>query len=90
MYTPTPVEIERRRRIKLAIWAYAYEIGNSPIVSDAEFDAEASIVDVNIKTGREDLDCFFKHVFSSDTGMWIHNHPELDKIEKLWYAYYKK
>jgi len=30
----TPKEIETRRRIKLAIWTYAYEIADNSVVSD--------------------------------------------------------
>ncbi len=35
----TPAEVERRRRILLALWAYAYECGD-PLVEDAEYDSE--------------------------------------------------
>ena len=32
------VERERRRRINVALWAYAYEERDDPIVDDATFD----------------------------------------------------
>lgn len=76
------IEIERRKRIMLSIWAYAYEFENKSLVSDAVFDSEARLVDTSIKTGR--LDDFFAKEFHPDTGMWIHKHPELDKLINLY------
>lgn len=82
----TRVEKERRRRIMLSLWAYAYEFEARPLVSDAVFDAECLKVDKTIKTGR--LDDFFEKVFQAHTGMWIHSHPELDKVKKLYERLY--
>lgn len=77
------IERERRRRIMLSLWAYAYEFENKSLVSDAVFDSEASKVNSNIKTGR--LDEFFTNVFQPHTGMWIHQHPELEKLIALYH-----
>lgn len=80
-----PVEIERKRRIRLTLWAYAYEVAGSSIVSDSQFDAEALLSDTSIDTGH--IDDWWRSCFSPHTGMWIHIHPELDKVGKLYDRY---
>lgn len=80
----TEVERERKNRIRLALAAYAYEIRNEIIMSDPEFDALSLKIDPSINTGRADLDKFFRDVFDPSTGMWIRQHPELNKIEALY------
>jgi hypothetical protein len=77
----TPVERERQRRINLALWAYAYEVANEPMVSDAQFDTVASRSDPTIITGR--LDQWWQQNFSPSTGQWIHAHPELNQVAAL-------
>jgi len=76
------IEQERKRRINVSVWAYAYEIDNEPLVSDEEYDRECRLVDLSIETGR--LDEWFRANFQPDTGMWIHNHPELDRVENIY------
>lgn len=71
-------EEERKRRINLTIWACSYEFYDTPIVSDGTYDEEGLKVDLNIETGRPDLDVWWKDNFSPYTGQWIHNHPELE------------
>jgi hypothetical protein len=68
----------------LSVWAYAYEFEDKLLVSDHVFDAEARLVDSSIKTGHDILDDFFITKFHPDTGMWIHSHPELDKVIALY------
>jgi hypothetical protein len=80
---------ETRNRIKLSVAAYAYEIKDNPIMSDADFDELASKIDTSVSTTNPRLDYFFAKNFQSDTGMWIHKHPELSKIEYLYERYYK-
>lgn len=84
------VERETRRRIMVAIWAYAYEFENVSLVSDHHFDAECLKVNLSISTTRPDLDKWFRENFQPDTGMWIHKHPELDKVEKTYRRYYAR
>lgn len=84
----TPVEIERRRRIKLSIWAYAYEFHDHSIVPDAMFDVESYCVDLSIDTDRPDLDFWFRANFNPCTGQWIHNHPDLVRIGQLYKEFY--
>lgn len=83
------VEIETRRRIMVAVWAYAYEFENVSIVSDHHFDAECLKVNLSISTMRPDLDKWFRAEFDPSTGVWIHNHPELDKIKALYERWFK-
>ena len=80
---------EIRNRIRLAVYAYAYEYLNHSIVSDSQFDKLASEIQPSISTGNETLDKFFKDHFMPDTGIWIHKHPQLDGIKYLYNTYYK-
>lgn len=79
------VEYQRRIRIRLSIAAYGYEIDNNSIMSDSDYDMLSRDVDCSIATGRDDLDKFFKDEFVADSGIWIHKHPELDKVKALYY-----
>lgn len=85
----TPIEIETRRRIRLAVWAYAYEFENKSLVSDQVFDVESYCVDVRIDTGNPMMDYWFRGFFEPATGLWIHQHPEIDKIRELYERHYK-
>lgn len=80
---------ETRNRIKLSVAAYAYEFKDNPIMSDADFDELASKIDTSVSTTNPRLDYFFAKNFQPDTGMWIHKHPELSKIDYLYERYYK-
>ena len=84
------VNQEIRNRIRLSVAAYAYEYKDDPVMSDNEFDQLAKMINVNEKTGNRKLDNFFKKHFASDTGMWIHKHPEKNKLEFIYKKYYKK
>ena len=79
---------ETRLRIKLSVWAFAYEIANQPLVSDAVYDFNAYQVNLKNRTKRPDLDFWFICNFRPDTGLWIHDHPELDKLERLYTRLY--
>lgn len=81
----TRIEIERWRRIKLTVWAYAYEIANNPIATDSQFDRLAASIDTTIDTGR--LDDWWRQNFQPHTGMWIYGHPELDKTRRIYELY---
>lgn len=86
----TRVEREVHRRIKLTVWAYAYEIANTSLVSDDEFDRECMAVDVRIDTGRPELDEWWRGHFQAHTGQWIHGHPELARVAELFNNEYRK
>ncbi len=81
---------EIRNRIILSVAAYAYEYMDDPIMSDTDFDKLALKINPNEKTGNNELDNFFKEHFMPDTGMWIHKHPEKEKLKYIYKEYYKK
>lgn len=78
---------ETRRRIRLTVAAFAYEILHRTIMSDSEFDELAKSIDLSIDTRRPDLDKWFRENFDPFTGMWIHGHPERRRVEQLaWFV----
>lgn len=84
---------ERRRRINVAVWAYAYEVMDDPLVSDEEFDSECALVDLKLSTsykGKDNraIDRWFRENFEPHTGMWVHNHPDKDGLHLI-YQYMK-
>jgi len=86
----SPEEIERRRRIRVSVWAYAYELLDRSLVSDETFDRECKLVDPSISTGHEVLDVFFREQFADYTGQWVHRHPEKHKLAALARSYIHK
>tara|TARA_B110000483_G_C18006265_1_gene469292 strand:- start:90 stop:359 length:270 start_codon:yes stop_codon:yes gene_type:complete len=89
MTSPDRISEEIKRRIKISVAAYAYEIMNDSIMSDAEFDEECQKVDVTITTGNIFMDQWFVKEFDASTGQWIHNHPQLKRLDELYKKYYK-
>jgi hypothetical protein len=85
----SPIEIERRRRIKVSIAAYAYEFLADSIMEDHEFDQLCLEIDTQINTGNRKLDIFFKNKFNPATGYWVHQHPEKEKLKDMYERYYK-
>lgn len=87
----TPQEVERRRRIIVSVWAYAYEFCANSIVPDHVFDAECYMLAAGLRvdTDRPDLDYWFRGAFDPSTGMWVHKHPEIDKIRQLYERRFK-
>lgn len=79
---------EIRNRIRLSVAAYAYEFEDDPIMSDAEFDELSRQIDTEIETGNREMDHFFWSVFTPDTGLWIHDHPELPGIKRIYRDYF--
>lgn len=79
----SPVELERKRRILVAVAAWAYERYNTSLISDAEFDKLCYEINPSISTGNRKLDNFFKKHFQPDTGLWVHSHPEKGKLEYI-------
>lgn len=90
---------ERRNRIKISVAAYAYEIMNQPIMSDAEFDALALQINPLINTvylpasndqlvKRILLDQFFRTHYTPHSGMWVRLHPDLDGLANYYHKIY--
>lgn len=86
----TVVERERRLRIRSALWAWAYEKYDSPLVSDSKFDEECKAINPSVDTNNKIMDEFFRNSFSPHTGQWVHDHPEKDKLDKLYHRINKK
>ena len=84
------VDEEIRNRIKLSVAAFAYEFRDDPIMSDAEFDALSLKIDPKKSTGNDLIDNFFRTHFDPNTGVWVHNHPELWKVQQLYRRYYRR
>lgn len=82
-------EIEIRRRILVSIWAYAYEFENTTIVDDFRFDSESALINPKMTTGNKTIDKFFKNRFQPDTGMWIREHPHLERIREIYETYFR-
>jgi hypothetical protein len=79
-----PSEVERRKRIRLAVAAYAYETQSDSIMSDAEFDALAQSIDPDVSTFDWELDDFFATEFAPHTGVWVHKHPGLAGLARVY------
>lgn len=77
---------ETRRRIRVAVAAWAYEVHDDPIISDAEFDALAREIDLNASTANSDMDDWFMQHFSPHTGQWVHQHPDTAGLERVYRA----
>lgn len=79
----SPIEHERRNRIYLSVYAYLYEFEHNSPISDDEFDELSLAIKPEMETGHPVLDKFFREEFDPSTGMWIHKHPELDKVREF-------
>ena len=82
--------VETRNRIRLAVAAYAYEVENDSVMSDAEFDALARSINPLVSTGNPTLDWFFLTSFSPDTGSWVHRHPGIEGLRRIWVDYHSR
>lgn len=79
----TEIEIERKNRIDVAAYAYAYEVENDPLIADAEFDMLCLKINPKLSTGNKRLDTFFKKEFDPCTGMWVRKHPDIAGLKKV-------
>ena len=80
----TPEQTQKHKRINVALWAYAYEIENNPLVPDAVFDKTCLEIDLEIPTGDPLMDCWFREHFNANTGQWIHKHPFLPQLRDIY------
>lgn len=81
----TAAERENRKRIKLCVYAFAYEFENTSLVPDAQFDEMARSVDLSIVTKHQE---WWRKEFNPSTGQWIHTHPNLQGIRSLYATHY--
>lgn len=84
------IEIETRRRIRLCIATYAYEIADEQIMTDDAWDHLAQTINPKLGTCHPLVDEFFVTEFSPMTGMWIHKHPEIEGIKRLYEKYNRR
>ncbi len=77
------MEEEKRRRINICIWAWAYEKYAVSLVSDSKWDTVALLIDLKKTTDHLKLDRWFKKNFVPYTAQWIYKHPELTKLTML-------
>ena len=77
------MEEEKRRRINICVWAWAYEKYATSLVPDAKWDETALLIHPAQSTDDKILDKFFLEDFVPYTGQWIYRHPELPKVDGL-------
>lgn len=78
------IELETKKRIDIAVWAYAYEYHDDPLVSDAMFDEECGKINLDINTTNPQMDKWFKKEFSAFTGQWVYKHPNKEGLERIY------
>ena len=74
---------ETRKRIRVAVAAWAYEVMDVSIMTDAEFDELAKSIDLSIDTRRPDLDKWYRKNFKTYTGSWVHGHPDKTRLNQI-------
>lgn len=84
------IEIERRNRIRLSVFCYAYELMGDSLISDHEWDKLAYKIRPELSTGNDLLDEFFRNEFKPHTGQWVWAHPEQSKLHELYMKFYKE
>lgn len=82
------ISSERRNRIRLSVAAWAYEHSYRSHLTDKQYDELSRAINPRMATGNPRIDFFFKTHFDPDTGLWIHKHPELEKLEQLYMRVY--
>lgn len=76
--------LETRRRIRVAVAAWAYERHADPIMSDAEYDALARSIDLDRSTANSEMDNWFALNFEPHTGAWVWGHPDREGLERVY------
>lgn len=72
---------ETRLRIRVSVYAWAYEMHDTSLVDDSVFDFLCRQVDLSKQTSRPDMDKWFIENFNPSTGMWVRQHPEPQGLE---------
>ena len=73
----------RRGRIRISVFACAYEMYDTSLLSDTEYDKLALSIDTTTRTDNTLMDDFFRDEYRPYTGSWVYNHPELGKLRLL-------
>lgn len=74
---------ETKLRIDVAVAAYAYEFENVSLVDDSTFDAMCARIRPEIATGDAVHDEFFRTRFQPHTGQWVHDHPNIAGLRRV-------
>lgn len=68
----------------MSVAAYAYEMMDDPIMSDAAYDELSKLIDLSVDTGNEEMDNFFRTEFADYTGSWVRKHPDQARLHDLY------
>lgn len=79
-----PDELEKRRRIQVALWAYAYEVEDDSLVPDHVYDMKCREIDLSKSTGDAEMDKWFRENFDPSTGVWVHKHPGIKRLAEIY------
>lgn len=82
-------ELEVWMRIRVCVASYAYEVEHDSIMTDHEFDDMCKMIDLSIDTTNPEMDKWFRENFAPHTGCWIHKHPHIDGIKRLYRMYHE-
>lgn len=52
-------------------------------MGDVDYDTLSKAVDLSVKTGDKVMDRWFKKHFDPSTGMWVHKHPDRDRLAAI-------
>lgn len=91
----TEAQVETKRRIVLAVAAWAYENTGETLLSDAAFDKLAYQIRPEVPTVRACMDAagkrkarkhdkFFKETFKPYTGQWVNSHPNKGGLRAIY------
>lgn len=70
-------------RIKVALAAYAYEILNTSVISDSQYDHYSSLINIAQSTDNKELDLWFKNNYTKESGMWIHRYLNKERLHNM-------
>lgn len=82
------VEKQIKLRMRVSLAAYSYEFLSYSIMDDATYDKLCEDINTSMKTGNPTMDFFFKRVFATHTGMWIHSHPNPCRLKEILLKHY--
>lgn len=75
------------RRKQIAAVTFGVEIRGVALMLETDWDGIAQRIDTSLGTCHPVLDEFFRARFSPLTTSWIHEHPELDGIARMFDRY---
>lgn len=76
-------DVENRNRLRLCLFAYAYEFLGNSLISDSEYDDLSYTINPFINTDSN-YDNFWLTEFNAFTSMWIRKHPNIKGIKDIY------